>query len=90
MRVPRGDISRLIEASGTISEARQADLAFTSSGRVQRVYMQLGDYIVERRPSVGPDGKCPVGACSAQGSECLRVGQDQLGLPTHCVKQSLI
>ena len=27
--------------------ARQADLAFSSSGRVQRVYVQLGDYVEE-------------------------------------------
>jgi len=47
MRVPRGDISRQIEASGTISGARQADLAFASSGRVQRVYVQLGDNVEE-------------------------------------------
>ena len=47
MPVPRGNISRKIETSGTISGARQADLAFAASGRVQRVYVQLGDYVEE-------------------------------------------
>lgn len=47
MPVQRGTISRQIEASGTISGARQADLGFAASGKVQRVYVEVGQYVEE-------------------------------------------
>lgn len=45
MPVPRGDIVRQIEASGTIAGARQADLAFATSGKVKRVFVEVGQFV---------------------------------------------
>lgn len=47
MRVQRGDISREIESSGTISGARQADLGFTTGGKVQRILVEVGQLVEE-------------------------------------------
>ena len=45
MVVPRGTITKQIEAAGTISGARQADLAFASGGKVKRVLVEAGQYV---------------------------------------------
>lgn len=45
MSVPRGSIVRTIEASGTISGARQANLSFALNGQVQKVLVTKGDYV---------------------------------------------
>lgn len=45
MPVPRGDIVRQIEASGTITGARQADLAFAVSGKVKQVLVEVGQFV---------------------------------------------
>lgn len=42
MPVQKGDITRKIESSGTISGARQADLGFGSGGKVQKVNVEVG------------------------------------------------
>ena len=47
MPVGRGDISREIESSGTIAGARQADLGFTTSGKVQQIFVEVGQHVQE-------------------------------------------
>ncbi|NMB01912.1 MAG: efflux RND transporter periplasmic adaptor subunit [Firmicutes bacterium] len=45
--VPRGDISREVAASGTISGARQADLGFTTGGRLKSILVEVGQFVEE-------------------------------------------
>lgn len=45
--VQRGNITSEIESSGTISGARQAELGFGSSGKVQEVYVEVGQKVKE-------------------------------------------
>lgn len=45
MPVERGDITREIGASGTIVGARQAELGFTTGGRLQEVFVEVGQYV---------------------------------------------
>lgn len=47
MPVSRGDIYREIESSGTIAGARQADLGFTTSGKVQQIFVEVGQHVQE-------------------------------------------
>ena len=74
MPVPRGNISRKIETSGTISGAGQAHLAFAASGRVQRVYVQLGDYVEEGQVLAQMEN-APAGTSFAQSSDAYELAR---------------
>ncbi|HKM42708.1 MAG TPA: efflux RND transporter periplasmic adaptor subunit [Limnochordia bacterium] len=45
MPIGRGTISRAIESSGTISGARQADLGFTSGGKLEDIFVEVGQLV---------------------------------------------